>query len=333
MLAISIRGLRENDRWRTLRDERRRPFPTWEDFCQHPEPWGLELSPEQVEAILERSNAGKRLSAVLGEHGGDRGNQHTGGKRQGAAAPCSRGTNSNEYWRGRLARDRPDVLAQLEAGEFKSARQAAIAIELKKTPAPLEELKRWWGRASDCDRAQFEDYQDAWHRELYRPSGWRSWRSFCAHFSPEEPERIDVLIRALEVLESRGEKRDFGEAEAQRLAGWGGDRRSVRARADQGDNITLKTKRGTDPTYLEARLEKLAREGMPRKGIPPVAEAAELLRRVRAKEMSAHAAAKAVGIVSKLDALQRLRAAWHGASPEQRRTFLAEISGHEEDAA
>jgi hypothetical protein len=33
------------------------------------EPYGLGLSAEQVEAILDRSNAGKRLSAVLGEHG------------------------------------------------------------------------------------------------------------------------------------------------------------------------------------------------------------------------------------------------------------------------
>jgi hypothetical protein len=46
MLAISIRGLRENDRWRTLRDERRRAFPTWEDFCQYREPFGLGLSPD-----------------------------------------------------------------------------------------------------------------------------------------------------------------------------------------------------------------------------------------------------------------------------------------------
>ena len=170
-------------------------------------------------------------------------------------------------------------------------------------------------------------------KELYRPSGWRSWRSFCAFFSPEEPERIDVLIRALEVLESRGEKRDFGEAEARALAGHGGDRRSAKARADQVDIVNLKHKGGNGADYLMGRLEKLAREGMPRKGIPPVAEAAELLRRVRAKEISAHAAAKAVGIVSKLQPLDRLRAAWRGASAEDRRAFLAEISGHEKDTA
>jgi hypothetical protein len=178
--AISIRGLRDNDRWRTLAGRDGEPFRSWEDFCQFPEPFGLGLSPEQADTILDRANA----------------------------------------------------------------------------------------------------------------------------------------------------ERCMGE-----LLGWGGDRRSAMAKADQADNISLKSKHGTSADYLEARLEKLAREGMPRKGIPPVAEAAELLRRVRSKEISAHAAAKAVGIVSKLDALQRLRAAWHGASAEQRRTFLAEISGHEEDTA
>jgi hypothetical protein len=68
-LAISIRGLRENDRWSMLADLDGEPFLSWEDFCQYPEPYGLGLSAEQVEAILDRSNAGKRLSAVLGEHG------------------------------------------------------------------------------------------------------------------------------------------------------------------------------------------------------------------------------------------------------------------------
>jgi hypothetical protein len=34
------------------------------------------------------------------------------------------------------------VLARLEAGEFKSARQAAIACDLKKSPDPFDELCR-----------------------------------------------------------------------------------------------------------------------------------------------------------------------------------------------
>jgi hypothetical protein len=38
-------------------------------------------------------------------------------------------------------------------------------VDLRKSPDPLIELKRWWGRASDIDRAQFADFIDAWRRE------------------------------------------------------------------------------------------------------------------------------------------------------------------------
>jgi hypothetical protein len=46
-----------------------------------------------------------------------------------------------------------------------SLRAAAKEAGIVKPRDPLRELKRWWGRASDCDRAQFEDFIDAWHRE------------------------------------------------------------------------------------------------------------------------------------------------------------------------
>jgi hypothetical protein len=38
-----------------------------------------------------------------------------------------RGSNSADYLPARIARDRPDVLERMRAGEFRSVRQAAIA--------------------------------------------------------------------------------------------------------------------------------------------------------------------------------------------------------------
>jgi hypothetical protein len=152
-------------------------------------------------------------------------------------------------------------------------------------------------------------------KELYRPSGWRSWRSFCAFFSPEEPERIDILIRALEVLESRGEKRDFGMPEARQLAGWGGDRKSELARKDQERNPALEKHRG------ETRHRTLARL---RRDDPALAA------RVERGELTANAAAVAKGWRRKPTRLDELRRAWRRTSAEDRRAFLAEISGHEE---
>jgi hypothetical protein len=72
--------------------------------------------------------------------------------------------NSSSYLAARLKRDRPDLAAEVEAGRMK-IRGAARAAEIIKPADPLRELKRWWSRASDLDRAQFQDFIDAWHRE------------------------------------------------------------------------------------------------------------------------------------------------------------------------
>ena len=150
------------------------PFLSWEDFCQYPEPYGLGLSAEQVEAILDRSNAGKRLSAVLGEHGT---NQHT--RRQDmttSGPPSGKCGNSTAYLEGRLRRSHPGIAAALDRGEYRSVHAAAKAAKIVKDPDPLRELKRWWGRASDCDRAQFEDYLDIRRRERSVAAGRRASR-------------------------------------------------------------------------------------------------------------------------------------------------------------
>jgi hypothetical protein len=75
-----------------------------------------------------------------------------------------------------------------------------------------------------------------------------SWQAFCAFFRPNEPERIDVLIRALEVLENRGEKRDFGEDEARQL-------------------VLRDSPRTADPTRRPCQLTA-ARRGWPRSLCP-----------------------------------------------------------------
>jgi hypothetical protein len=148
-------------------------------------------------------------------------------------------------------------------------------------------------------------------KELYRVSGWRSWRSFCAFFSPEEPERIDILIRALEVLESRGEKRDFGEAEARQLAGWGGDRRSEQARKDQGGNRHLEPSEKNTATHVERRLR---REAARNDDARLARDHQDLATEVEAGRMSLRAAAKEAGIVKARDPLRELKRWWARAS-------------------
>ena len=66
-------------------------------------------------AVAERA----QQAQAIGGHGGKRG--------QGAYGTFSkRGTNSAAHLTARIARDRPDVLARMKRGEFRSVRQAAI---------------------------------------------------------------------------------------------------------------------------------------------------------------------------------------------------------------
>lgn len=55
----------------------------------------------------------------------------------------------------RLKRDAPDIAERLAAGEFKSAAAAARVAGFKIDPSPISQLRRWWKRASDDERAAF----------------------------------------------------------------------------------------------------------------------------------------------------------------------------------
>jgi hypothetical protein len=80
----------------------------------------------------------------------------------------TQGGNSSSYLAARLKRDHPDLAAEVEAGRMK-IRAAARKAGIVKDPHPLAELKRWWDRATDMDRAQFQDFIDAWHAEQEGP--------------------------------------------------------------------------------------------------------------------------------------------------------------------
>jgi hypothetical protein len=149
-------------------------------------------------------------------------------------------------------------------------------------------------------------------KELYVPSGWPSWQAFCAYFSPAEPERIDIFIRALEVLESRGEKRDFGEDEARVLAGHGGDRRSQEAKADQGGSTHLENAEKNTAKHYRLRL---AREA------PHDLKAAELWDKVQADEMAPTTAAKVMGWRKPRTPYGDMVSGWRRASDHDRMRF------------
>ena len=64
---------------------------------------------------------------------------------------------TREYLAARLKRDYPAICVRIEAGEFRSIRAAAIAAGIIKTKTPLDELRRWWRKASRLERELFHE--------------------------------------------------------------------------------------------------------------------------------------------------------------------------------
>ena len=57
----------------------------------------------------------------------------------------------------RLKRDHPEIAKSLARGEFPSARAAGIAAGFIVPKTPLDQLRRWWKKASEQQRATFRN--------------------------------------------------------------------------------------------------------------------------------------------------------------------------------
>jgi hypothetical protein len=68
--------------------------------------------------------------------------------------------NDATYLTSRIARDAPEVLERMKAGEFKSARAAAIEAGIVKPPDIFRALCRLWGKATEAERARFLSFAD-----------------------------------------------------------------------------------------------------------------------------------------------------------------------------
>ena len=118
-LKFSLLSMKEHEGWKQLPDQSGEPFQTWEDFCQYREPFGLGMRVEVVAAIMAERDGRRLLGDViasvppLGKHGGDRKGE------QGSHRTLKRGETSS-YLAQRLNRDRPDIAAAVERGEYTS---------------------------------------------------------------------------------------------------------------------------------------------------------------------------------------------------------------------
>ncbi len=73
------------------------------------------------------------------------------GNRVPGKAPTIK-SGSQEYWIGRLARDRPDVLEEMKQGKFESVKSAVIAAGWLKQPTVVNRVQKQWEKATEEER-------------------------------------------------------------------------------------------------------------------------------------------------------------------------------------
>src|SRR4051812_47904294 len=138
--------------WQHLEGLDGRPFRSFEEFCRSPN--GLRLERTEIERRLTaqqlaQDNGVKALAAPA------RAGPGRGKKTGDDSTRSSRGSTSAAYLVARLKRDAPDFARRLAAGEFKSARAAALAAGIISPPSALADLLRLWRRCTPKERAAF----------------------------------------------------------------------------------------------------------------------------------------------------------------------------------
>jgi hypothetical protein len=115
--------------------------------------------PVPIDKAVQAATA-KRMAEVqpLAQHG-EIGN---GRSRHDKIMSTQQGTSA-DYLAARIKRDRPDIAARVEAGEFKSMRAAAIEAGIVKPPCPVKAGMRAVEKMSEDQRAQFTQ----WLTDMY----------------------------------------------------------------------------------------------------------------------------------------------------------------------
>jgi hypothetical protein len=168
-----LRLMEDKQGFRKLEDPDGQAFLSLGDFATCKRPFGLGYDPHVVEAIetetremllgdkvQELREQAARTVALMDTPGNPTGNnQYSAADERNCdnitIPHVTRGSTGQAYLLARIKRDRPDIFARVEAGEFPSARAAARAAGIVRDPTPLARLHKAWEKASAAERAQF----------------------------------------------------------------------------------------------------------------------------------------------------------------------------------
>lgn len=155
------------DGWRKLTDAKGRQFRSYADFCKASKPFGLGRDHAEVDALVKEGTARKtaeeraKSPPTLLDHGGDRVSEKV---EQGNDVTLIRG-NHADYLTARIARDRPDILERMQAGEFSSVRAAAIEAGIVKVPTTLERVMKLLPKLNDDELRQVHEAAECYQQK------------------------------------------------------------------------------------------------------------------------------------------------------------------------
>jgi len=104
-----------------------------------------------------QAEAARRMARAepLAKHGGDRKSEVV--QDQGSYRTLKARGETADYLAARIKRDRPDIAARVEAGEYRSIRAAAIDAGIVKRPCPIRAAQK---AVEKMDEDQFNEFQD-----------------------------------------------------------------------------------------------------------------------------------------------------------------------------
>lgn len=177
-LRLALSGAIRDGAWMDRLDTKRRARWRYEQgqflkFVTDPLPEGLGTDVETLEKFIREDVELYEMFLAMTTRGpggannpGGR-NQHTEEEvnRDNVTVDLLERTESQEPPRGntlpyairRLAKDRPDLLERVKAGEM-SAHAAMVEAGFRKVPSPLDVLKRAWGKAAPSERKAFSEW-------------------------------------------------------------------------------------------------------------------------------------------------------------------------------
>ncbi len=122
--------MEQHQGYRHLYDEQGQPYGSFELFCLAPKPFGLGYERRAIDRIIaERKDARGRASTAKPL-------EHPGRPGKGSITIFS-GDRGANYLTRRIARDRPDILERMQAGEFRSVRAAALEAGITRPTASV----------------------------------------------------------------------------------------------------------------------------------------------------------------------------------------------------